>query len=109
MILLISKRQLTWHQLICFAVCYFPRVMFVDEKSDDAQVLSAGINIQLESETVAKTLGNVQLAAVMGFTKIQIPKAFQVGIFNRITRHCFEYCFVQCHFGGMAFLNLKLH
>ena len=53
-------------------------VLFLDEKSDDAQVLRAGINIQLDSETVAKTLGNVQLAAVMGFTKIQIPKAFQV-------------------------------
>ena len=82
--------------------------MFVDEKSDDAQVLSAGINIQLESETVAKTLGNVQLAAVMGFTKIQIPKAFQVSIFIRITRHCFEYCYLQCHFGCTGFSEFEI-
>jgi hypothetical protein len=48
------------------------------EKSDGAQELSAGINIQLDTGTVAKILGNIQLSAVMGFTKIQIPKAFQV-------------------------------
>ena len=52
----------------------FPSV----EKTDDAELLSAGVNIQLDTATVAKILGNIQLTALMGFTKIQIPKAFQV-------------------------------
>ena len=70
-------------------VTLFPRIfsrgyqshlvtLFSVEKSDEPQELSAGINIQLDTGTVAKILGNIQLSAIMGFTKIQIPKAFQV-------------------------------
>ena len=53
-------------------------MLFSVEKADEAQELSAGVNIQLHAGTVAKILGNVQLSAIVGFTKIQIPKAFQV-------------------------------
>ena len=53
-------------------------MLFSVEKADEAQELSAGVNIQLDAGTVAKILGNVQLSAIVGFTKIQIPKAFQV-------------------------------
>ncbi|XP_046843108.1 centrosomal protein of 192 kDa-like [Xenia sp. Carnegie-2017] len=50
------------------------------EKSDDPVVVSAGVNIQLDTEKVAKILGNVQLSVAMGFTNIKIPVAFQMAM-----------------------------